>query len=737
MKIIFFTLTLFLFTTTVTAFSDTTNIPLARKSRHDDIRKEQINCDKLDGKEDGILKLSTNEEYNAAVTNALFKKPNELRFWIEKNDQLLPTNNDKVRYLKYVAALLVNYRIALRDKEMLPVDLAVLLNEFENVLKAKVLNKTILPFIEKSSYSVAKILTETLTEGTAEAGSAKSIVYLKYLDLYPDKILQTLGLYASEPYADSLIVVACKRNPVKFYSFAQSKNSTIGKLIFASNNEMVVQVAALSQTQNALFYFPFLDNILSKKQSIADIKKFVGNGESTMDTIGYFKLLVNTATEYYYRINIHKDTAIAYIGANGLLDMLRYKAKQHFVNYINELHDQSNLAVRMKAIQPLAPKDLYYMMVMCDDIIYTSSYKHSFNRMLQLMGTKPRGDSLLLSVNMDHFRKFIKMAANYNRLDTFLKTMPGNRPTLVMKQFVNGLEKSGLEDAVDVADAYSSIVDKKLLQNILQTVDENIVIAEAKEEKKGKVIYGLLSSIFLSANDTSKIDLAAKIGIPPIFEMPIKSMQNDKGNIIEQVFFYGDKDGKAFYPSFRNSLSASEWKVTEKKEWIEAVSTKGNIILYANKPLDNETNLDDTAQVHLGKYLFDNGLTPTLVVHRGHSYWLERTMDRMAGEGKIIILGSCGGFQNLNKILVINPEAHIVSTKEIGAGDINGPVLTYINEIYRTGANLNWRKMWTTLAKNFSVNPKKEVRDSWENYVPPYKNLGAIFLKAYTLKIDE
>ena len=112
-------------------------------------------------------------------------------------------------------------------------------------------------------------------------------------------------------------------------------------------------------------------------------------------------------------------------------------------------------------------------------------------------------------------------------------------------------------------------------------------------------------------------------------------------------------------------------------------------------------------------------------------------MDRMAGEGKIIILGSCGGFQNLNKILVINPDAHIVSTKEIGAGDINGPVLTYINEIYRNGANLNWRKMWTTLAKNFSVNPKKEVRDSWENYVPPYKNLGAIFLKAYTLKIDE
>jgi hypothetical protein len=739
MKHIFFTLSLLISFIAANAFSfsDTNNIPLFRQKWHDDIRKEQIACDKLDGKEDRQLKLSGNEEYNAAVTEALFKKPNELRYWVEKNDQLLPNNNDKVRYLRYVTELLINYRNGLREKDMLPLDLVSLLNEFENALKAKVVNKAVLPFIEKSSYAVAKILTSMFAEGTVEASAAASVVYVKYIALHPDKILQTLSPYASEPYADSLITLACKRNPVKFYSYAQSKNSELGKLIYASKNDTVIQIAALSQTKNALFYFPFLDDILSKKQTLADIKKYVGDGENTMDTIGYYKLLVNTAIDYYKRVNLLKDTPIAYFGANGLLGMLRYKAKQHFVDYINELHDQSNLAIRMKAIQPLAPKDLYYMMVMCDDIIYTSSYKHSFNRMLQLMGTKPRGDSLLLSVNMDHFRKFIKMAANYNRLDTFLKTMPGNRPTIVMKQFVTGLENSNLEDAVDVADAYSSIVDKKLLKNILQTVDENTVIAEAKEDKKGKVIYGLLNTIFLSANDTGKIDLAIKIGIPPIFEMPIKSMQDEKGNITEQVFFYGDKDGKAFYPSFRNSLSGAEWKVTEKREWIEAVSTKGNITIFANKPLDNETNLDDTAQVHLCKYLFEKGITPALVVHRGHSYWLERTMSRMAGDGKIIILGSCGGFQNLNKILEINPDAHIVSTKEIGAGDINGPILSYINEVYRTGVNLNWRKMWGTLARRFSADPKKEVRDSWENYVPPYKNLGAIFLKAYTLKINE
>jgi hypothetical protein len=39
--------------------------------------------------------------------------------------------------------------------------------------------------------------------------------------------------------------------------------------------------------------------------------------------------------------------------------------------------------------------------------------------MLQRMGKKPATDSLLLNVNFDYFKKFIKMAANFNKLDTF------------------------------------------------------------------------------------------------------------------------------------------------------------------------------------------------------------------------------------------------------------------------------------------------------------------------------
>ena len=100
------------------------------------------------------------------------------------------------------------------------------------------------------------------------------------------------------------------------------------------------------------------------------------------------------------------------------------------------------------------------------------------------------------------------------------------------------------------------------------------------------------------------------------------------------------------------------------------------------------------------------------------------------------MLGSCGGYQNLNEILEINPEAHIISTKEIGTGDINRPILTYINQVFTANNNLSWPKMWQSLTGIFSKDPSKSIRDSWDDYIPPYKNLGAIFLKAYSKKME-
>ncbi|HMU08822.1 MAG TPA: hypothetical protein PKC54_02380 [Ferruginibacter sp.] len=730
-------LTLLVSCVTASANTDTVKVPIFRQLFHDRINEEQRLLDRMDGKADGIVKATHTSEINLAITDVMIRRVNEMQDMVELNEKLV-SNNQKIRYLSYVENMVKAYKHGIKSKELNPAYAPVLMENFEKIMKATMDSSSMTALIEQAPYPIGKINAEIFYDNKGYADS-KKILYKKFGFLNPDKILQTIEPYRDEPFADSLIVLSCKFNPTSIYSVAQAADSKLGMLVHRNKNPLVKAVVELSKTSNALLYFPFLDDLLKGRKTVESIKKYVGDGETGYDSVGYFKLLVQTEIEYFKRmVSPAKDTPIAMFGANGLREVLKSKAVQHFVTPINTLHDLSNLNMRMKATDSLSAIDLYFMMVMSENEIYTSSYKHSFFRMLQRMGNEPRTDSLLLSVHFDFFKKFIKMAANYNKLDTFLKFMPNQASETLMRGFIANLDNTGnLEDAVDVADSYSSINDMKLQSTILGYVMENEKLSMQKNNNRGRTIYGLLKSIFLSADSTNKVDLTSILGIPSIYEIDNKDMRDDSGRIIQQVYWYGDEDGKTYFPLFISSFSPREWTITSNKEWYEIRSKKGNVWVFANRPLDNDANLDDSAQVHLNDYLAENNLIPTVVVHRGHSYWLPRTIKRMSGNAKIVMLGSCGGYKNLNDIIDINPDAHIISTKEIGTGDINRPILNYLNQTFESGNKLVWKNMWASLTKLFSADPNKAVKESWEDYIPPYKNLGAIFLKGYNNLIQE
>lgn len=717
--------------TPVFAAQDSVIVPIYRQLFHDKIDNEQLLLDQLDGKTDGLINLTHQPEINQAITNVLTRKVNELENSVERNNRIA-TNNQKIKYLTYIESLLRKFKYSYRANEFNPAFTPQLVEAFEKIMIADIDSVSMAPEIEKSPYAIGKILSEIFAENTGYTES-KKIMYLKYATLYPDKILQTIEPWVNESFADSLIVKSCLLNPTAVYNIAQAAGSKVGILIHRSNNPLVKTIVELSKTPSALLYFPFLDDILKGNKTVTQIKKYVGDREIGYDSIGYFKLLVQTEIEYFTRMtSAAKDTPIAMFGPNGLREKLKEKAIQHFITPINDLHDLSNINMRMKATDSLSAVDLYYMMIMGENDIYTSSFKHSYARFLQRLGKEPRTDSLLLNVHSDFFKKFIKMTANFNKLDNFLSYMPQTASEALMREFIANLDNTGnLEDAIDVADSYSSITDTRLQSTILGYVMSNEKKCIEKNNARGKTIYGLLKIIFLSADTANKINLTSLLGIPSIYEIENKQMRDDSGRIIQQVYWYGDKDGKTFFPSFINSFSPKEWTITSNSEWYEIRSKKGNVWVFANRPLDNDANLDDSAQIHLNNYLAENYLHPAVVVHRGHSYWLPRTIKRMTGAAKIIVLGSCGGFKNLNDIIEVNPDAHIISTKEIGAGDINRPILNYLNQTFESGKILDWKSMWASLTKLFAADPSTSLRESWESYIPPYKNLGAIFLKGY------
>jgi hypothetical protein len=309
--------------------------------------------------------------------------------------------------------------------------------------------------------------------------------------------------------------------------------------------------------------------------------------------------------------------------------------------------------------------------------------------------------------------------------------MPELRNNQLMYAFVNGLQKTNsLEDAVDVADSYGSITDSKLQSFLMDQVKINYEKSLIEQDRRGEVIYNILQTLFRSALDSS-INLSTALGIPPVYKVDFSSIADDSGRVVQQVFFYGDEDGIKSYNSFLGLFTNKpEWKISVSAEWVTITSTKGKLYsIYANRPLDYKKDLDQQAQQHLIEYLTKNKINPTFVVHRGHSYHLKYTIQQMMPSSRIVMLGSCGGYQNLAKILNINEDAHIISTKQVGSFSVNEPILRAINETIRNGKNVEWISLWQQITN--SVKTDARATELLKDYVPPHKNLGAIFIKAY------
>ena len=97
---------------------------------------------------------------------------------------------------------------------------------------------------------------------------------------------------------------------------------------------------------------------------------------------------------------------------------------------------------------------------------------------------------------------------------------------------------------------------------------------------------------------------------------------------------------------------------------------------------------------------------------------------------KIVFLGSCGGYHLIHDILKNAPDAHIIASKQIGKTAINRPFFELLMEKVRGGNNIEWIPFWQEFRRKVAV-------EGFEDYIPPHKNLGAIFIKAYKIAMGE
>lgn len=696
-------------------------IDIRRVKLHEDIDKVQQNLLAADGKKDKFIDAVEDKDVNLALSDIMIRQVDVLQDSLEMTTTL--DHRLKVKYLTALLQFIRVYHSGWTQKYLAPEKGLILFAAFSELMEADLKGRSIEPIVVKYPYEISEWLLNGRNNAFSDNkgfNAARIELFRKFSAIYPSRILAQLENYADVPFADSLIRMTAKKDPNQFYDYAAATQTKVGQLIQNCQDPLVKAIAEMANSTSGRLYYPFLDEVMNGRQSISSIQKVM------TDSMKYYRLLVNTQLSYTKR-SLRGDTALAF---DELTKMLQRKAVDVFINQINALHDETD-PIRFKILEPLTPQELYYLIVLGEDVIYTSSYKGVYKRMMERMRV-PSGDTLLLSIQFDKFKKFIKMAAGYNTLEGFLATMPDANAQRLMIAFARGLEKTGqLEEAVDVADSYGSIQIPQVKAIIDKEVSSSLDNSIKRGDKRSQRIYKILKTIFESSTDP-KIDLSNTLGIPPIYTVDYTKLADAEGKVVQLVFFYGDKDGMDSYANFMSMFNGSpDWKITKLKEWVEIRSAKGKpVVIYANLPLDNAggDDPDALAQEHLLQYLNKLGIRPSIVIHRGHSYHVKYTIKQLPSSAKIVILGSCGGYHNLDDVLKISPDAHIISSKEVGTRVVNEPILRHINDDLKAGRGIDWISTWKDLSGMF---PSGEARERFENYIPPHKNLGALFIKAY------
>lgn len=696
---------------------------IKRQLFHDYVDREQQAALAADGKADASFTASRDEDINYLVTEALTTTTDRLQHQIEVDSAF--THAQKVAYIRGLEVLLKRFNTGYRSRKFSPSHLPEALELYEASIAASRRDESLEGLIHQASYQVGELVVGSgAFDQNKGIDAAKLDLLRKYVGLYPQRTFEMLKDNVEIPFRDSLILAAGRRYPRLLYDYAAANNK-LGYAIRRVNDPLVQTVSKMATSGGSgQIYFAFLDHLLKGRITIAEIDA-VKN-----DDVKFYRLLVQTRLDYIRRIQQKEEV----VELAALTAMLEKRAKDVFIKTINALHNESD-GVRFRILQQLTAPELYYLIVSGESEIYTSSYTRGvFPIMMQKSGN--RGDSLLMSVNFDRFRKFIKMAAGFNTLNSFLRTLSSpDQSKALMMAFVNNLERSGgLEDGVDVADSYVSISEgnPELARYVLDLSRHNYEKNLAANNRRGMVMYNLLYKLFLSADSSSNIDLSAEFGIPPVYNVKYSSLADSNNRVVMQVFFYGDEDGMNIYQGFLRQYNNSNWKITYGEKWVQITSVKGKpILIFANKPLPEETGKDEEAQAELTQYLISKGMEPSIIIHRGHSYYANSTIEHIQPSAKIVFMGSCGGYHLIHDVLKHSPDAHIIASKQIGRTVINQPFFNLLTEKMRNGNNIDWIPFWNEFKRTAGN------AEGFEDYIPPHKNLGAIFIKAYNTSMGE
>jgi hypothetical protein len=522
----------------------------------------------------------------------------------------------------------------------------------------------------------------------------------------PDELLKKVDAYKRKSFVKKILELCAINAPVSVKRYLYNPMQPVNYILQYTQNSTVKKILEINQhigyhSKSLLL----LDDIINKRTDVKDAIAFSAEPEKLFAEM--VKIL--SRPKYIGTYSINREM------------------RDFSLRFIREINDKiaSGGAQPFYSVDNFDASQLYFLMLYGRDEVFTSTFTGLFFRFMQKLPNSD-ADTFLKNINNNQFRDFISLCANYGTLEEFLsKCTPQCKHDLLVA-YISNLEnqKDDLSSVVLIAEAITNLCNTEILSILQENIKTEYERVLKANDQMGISIYGVLSSA-ISGNAKVETNWYKKISkqfkISPVSSLTANALfENEK--CIEQMYFYNDDDGRSSFLNFMNTYkNQPTWVVEDHNSYVRIYSTVGKLLeIFANKP-----EYDEAGMSAISSYLAEKNLSATVIVHRGHSFHTESTLEKVPPTAKLIFVGSCGGFYKIPIALENAPEAHIIATKQVGTKTVNDVMLYALNENIRSGKDIVWNDFWEKIREKLGAN------QYFSDYIPPNKNLEAIFIRAY------
>lgn len=532
--------------------------------------------------------------------------------------------------------------------------------------------------------------------------------FVDYLAAYhPHILINNRERLKLNPEFSQIVNKIAYFSPNTIKKYLGSSDNPVTKQILNSNEPIPKTILSIFNLYkyNSKAY-TLIHKILNKELSIEEAHR-LGN-----TNVPYLKALMN--------ITIQKNP----IGIHSVED----EQNQLSLKFIREINDNpSQSHPNLQEIRDFNSKEIYSLMVLGKEEIFQFAFDNCYKVFSQHL-IETNFTNFLPNVNYYKYREFCSLLANFNKFsELFYKNTTEIERTKFIEKFVHidFNEIKCIEQAAVVCEFINNCEQDEIQALIQSRILAEYKDAETKKDQLAMAVYSLLGSNIGERATINKewfIAMKEKYAKYTLSYIDVDELKNKQNKIVEVCYFYNDADGIASFNSYINTFKAMpKWYLQDIGSYYYISSLDGvDYDIFANKP-----QYEQAGQMSMREYLSINKIEPSIIVHRGHSYHSQKTIDQLVGSPKFIFMGSCGGYYKISELLVRSPNAQILSTKQVGTMGINDPMLKTIHELLRTDQNIDWPKFWS------QQELKYRGSKDFKMYIPPHKNNGALFINAF------